>query len=99
MEIPKQTHNDLFFENELLNEYLPNFESKHHVNYRCDLFKKDHHKKHIVFMGDSYTAGDGLEIRDTWAYKVYDKIKRNEDVSGYFNIAFSGASFIECILN
>ena len=65
--------------------------------YRCDEFTKQHDGKHIVFIGDSFACGDGLEKEDTWCYKVYNKIFKNNKVSGYYNLGMSGASITECI--
>jgi hypothetical protein len=65
--------------------------------YRCDDFKKDHSGKHILFIGDSFASGEGLEKEDTWCYKVYNKIKEKENVSGYYNIGMVGTSITESI--
>jgi hypothetical protein len=62
--------------------------------YRCDDFKYDHIGKHIVFTGCSYTFGSGLELNDTWAKKVYDKISNQEETSGYYNLGISGSSIL-----
>lgn len=66
-------------------------------DYRCDDFKKEHDGKHIVFLGDSFAAGDSLEKEDTWCYKVYKKISEIEKTSGYFNLGSSGAAISECV--
>lgn len=65
--------------------------------YRCDDFTKDHDGKHVLFIGDSFACGDGLEKEDTWCYKIYNKINKEEKVSGYYNLGMSGASISECI--
>jgi hypothetical protein len=67
------------------------------VNSRCDDLKNIHEGKHVLFMGDSFAAGDGLEMEDTWCYKVYNKMLKNESLSGYFNIGISGSSISESI--
>lgn len=75
---------------EMLGNYSP-------TNYRCDSFTKEHNGMHILFFGDSFAAGDGLEKEDTWAYKTYEKIKETTTVDGYFNIGCSGISISESI--
>jgi hypothetical protein len=65
--------------------------------YRCDKFIKDHNKKHIVFIGDSFTAGTSLLMHDVWAYKVHKKIKEVEDVGGFYNLGMPAASISDCI--
>lgn len=66
--------------------------------YRSDSFVKDHTGKHIVFLGDSFTFGEGLEIEDTWAYKTYQKIKESGVVTdGFYNLGMSGRSIVDCI--
>lgn len=66
-------------------------------NFRCDDFTKNHSSKHILFMGDSFAAGDGLLKEETWCYKTFEKINKKENISGYFNIGCSGVSIIESI--
>ena len=66
-------------------------------DYRCDSFIKNHNGKHIIFLGDSFAAGDGLEKEDVWCYKVYQKISKIEATSGYFNLGNSGSSIGEAI--
>ena len=62
--------------------------------FRCDEFKKNHEKKHILFMGCSETQGSNHSLDETWAYILYKKIKEKEDIDGYFNIAISGSGLI-----
>jgi hypothetical protein len=68
-----------------------------HTNYRCDDFIKDHDGLHVLFIGDSFAAGDGLEKEDTWAYKVHQKISETQKTSGYFNVGCSGISISESV--
>lgn len=70
----------------------------HIYNYRCDEFTTQHNGMHVLFLGDSFTAGDGLEKEDVWSYKVYKKISETNKTSGYYNIAFSGSSFFSSVL-
>lgn len=76
---------------------LDNINVKDGGNFRCDYFTNTHNGKHILFMGDSFAAGDGLEKEDLWCYKTFKKIQSKEKVSGYFNIGASGLSNIESI--
>jgi hypothetical protein len=62
--------------------------------YRCDNFTNKHDGLHVIFSGCSYTFGSGLELEDTWAKKIYNKIKLNEKVCGYFNLGVNGTSII-----
>ena len=66
-------------------------------DYRCDSFIKNHNGKHIIFLGDSFAAGDGLEKEDVWCHKVYQKISKTEATSGYFNLGSSGSSISEAV--
>lgn len=67
------------------------------ADYRCDKLTKEHDGKHVLFIGDSFAAGDGLDIEDTWCYKVYKKISEKEKTSGYFNIGTSGGAISEAV--
>jgi hypothetical protein len=60
--------------------------------YRCEEFKKNHNKKHIVFTGCSYTFGDGALYNESWAKLTYDLINKKEQCSGYFNLGIPGSS-------
>ena len=73
---------------------MPNYPGD---SYRCDKFTNTHDGKHILFIGDSFASGDGLDLEDTWCYKLYNKISKEEKVSGYFNIGMSGSSISEAI--
>jgi hypothetical protein len=68
-------------------------------DYNLDSFSKIHEGRHILFIGDSFAAGDGLSLEDTWCYKVYNKISSKEKTSGYYNLGFGGLSIFECIDN
>lgn len=59
-------------------------------NYRSDEFIKNHEGKHILFSGCSVTYGQGLYISETWSYRLYQKISKNEKLSGYFNLGTPG---------
>lgn len=69
--------------------------NKNHL--RSDDFKKKHDGLHILFAGCSVTAGEGLPLDYTWSKIVYNKIKEESNVSGYYNIAQPGASPIDIV--
>jgi hypothetical protein len=64
-----------------------------------DLPQKNLKESHFLFSGCSITAGDGLEKEDTWSHKLYEKLKRDYDLSDetFFNVARSGNSITESI--
>jgi hypothetical protein len=68
------------------------------MNFRSDEFKTHHDRKHIVFSGCSVTEGSGLNIEETWSYKLYEKISKKEQCSGYFNLGVSGSSITNEII-
>jgi hypothetical protein len=67
--------------------------------FRCDEFTYNHVEKHILFGGCSVTFGEGVNIKDTWSYRLYEEISKKEKTSGYFNVAFPGASVVDTITN
>lgn len=67
------------------------------VNKGLNGLSKNHEGKHILFIGDSFAAGDGLSFEDTWCYKVYNKISYREKTSGYYNLGLGGSSIYESI--
>lgn len=72
-------------------------QSSYSSDYRCDEFKSFHDGKHILFIGDSFASGYGLDKEETWCYKLYSKISQKEKTSGYFNIGITGSSITEAI--
>ena len=48
--------------------------------YRCDEFTTNHKGKHVLFSGCSNTYGVGLKKEEVWAYKVYNKINKTEEI-------------------
>jgi len=72
---------------------------KNSLNFRCDEFTTTHKEKHVLFSGCSNTYGVGLKKEETWPYKVYNKINKIEECSGYFNIAESGNSIYKIVLD
>lgn len=63
---------------------------------RSDEFKKNPGSPHILFAGCSVTCGIGVNLQDTWAYKLYSDFN---NPSGFFNISLPGGSPIEIISN
>lgn len=63
---------------------------------RSDEFKKNPESPHILFAGCSVTCGIGVNIQDTWAYKLYSDF---ENASGFFNVSLPGGSPTEIISN
>jgi len=66
-------------------------------NFRCDEFKKNHDGLHILFGGCSCTLGTGNDLENVWAYKLYNEIKKENKVSGYYNLGHKGGGIISII--
>lgn len=63
------------------------------LGYRSDEFTSIHNGQHILFAGCSNTLGVGIEDEETlWPKIVFNEIKKHEQVSGFFNIAYPGIS-------
>lgn len=58
--------------------------------FRCDNFTDTHNGKHILFAGCSETEGQGGNIEDAWGNILYNKIKENKQLSGYYSIGKAG---------
>jgi len=69
------------------------------LNFRSDNFTRIHNGKHLVFTGCSNTWGVGLTQEETWPLQVYNKIKENEDVSGYYNLSIPGTGIASQVVN
>jgi hypothetical protein len=75
---------------------LPTYHLKtNSFGYRSDEFTKTHDGKHILFAGCSETFGQGGELSDVWARRLYCSIEKNEKVSGYYNIGRCGVGMQE----
>jgi hypothetical protein len=61
---------------------------------RSDDLTRIHNGKHVLFAGCSVTAGEGMPLDFVWSKLVYDRISREESLSGYFNIAQPGGTVI-----
>jgi hypothetical protein len=69
------------------------------LRFRSDEFKEKHNSTHILFTGCSVTEGDALNQINTWPKILYEKIKKEKECSGYFNLAMIGTSLCEEIFN
>lgn len=69
------------------------------LGYRCDEFKTNHDGKHVLFSGCSVTYGIGLLGDELWSYKLYNKISKEEKLSGYFNLGTSGMGIMQIVSN
>lgn len=67
--------------------------------YRSDNFIKTHKDHHVLFLGCSYTWGSGLFLEETWSKVLYNKIKQNKKMSGYFNLGYPGDSVLSQVVN
>jgi hypothetical protein len=65
---------------------------------RCDEFKKTHEGKHILFAGCSITFGEGLPYKKNWSGYLYKKINKNNNLSGYYTIAYPGGG-VDIVIN
>ena len=68
-------------------------------NFRCEEFKKNHKDTHILFSGCSVTYGQGLLEDEIWAKKLYNKIKQEIPVSGFFNLGVVGIGICDIVAN
>lgn len=80
------------------------FDAKYNISfntnsfgYRCDEFTDVHKGKHILFSGCSVTYGIGLDTDEIWSQKLFNKISKDEVVSGYFNLGVSGMGPMEIV--
>lgn len=78
-----------------------NLDKIDHNNYISDKLKTvNPNKTNILFAGCSITVGCGVDhIKKSWSYKLYDKMNKDNDCFGYFNIGCSGFSPIEIMIN
>ena len=68
-------------------------------NFRCEEFTDKHEGEHLLFSGCSTTFGVGLEEDEIWSKNLYNKIKKDKKVSGYFNLAMPGIGCLEIVAN
>ena len=74
-----------------------NVNMENYTIYRCDPFTKNHDGLHVLFIGDSVTAGEGVDPKDHWSNRVYKRISKTIKCSGFFNIAVPGSSITDSI--
>lgn len=67
--------------------------------FRCDDFKTEHHGAHVLFAGCSQTEGMGAPLETVWAKVLYNDLKDNNLIDGYFNIARAGFGWQKVISN
>jgi hypothetical protein len=67
------------------------------LGYRSENFTKHHDGKHILFSGCSVTYGIGLEEEEIWSKKLFNKISKDEKLSGYFNLSQPGVGILEIV--
>jgi hypothetical protein len=67
--------------------------------FRCDNFKKTHEGIHILFAGCSQSEGVGGNIENSWTNILYNKIKENNRVDGFYSIAKAGYGWQKIISN
>jgi hypothetical protein len=68
-------------------------------NFRCDDFTSEHDGEHLLFSGCSVTYGVGLYTKELWSHKLYEMIKKDKKVSGYFNLGTPGTSVMAICSN
>lgn len=71
---------------------LEDFYKLNSYGNRSDEFTDIHNGKHILFAGCSVTFGEAMFLEYTWAKKLYNKIAKDTNTSGYFNVGWVGAS-------
>ena len=92
---------NIYFTNKNLKKIDPElkiqdiFRKPNSMGLRSDEFTKEHHGMHIVFAGCSITFGDGLPEEFIWPKLVFNKIKEEHQVSGYYNLGFNGANHFQ----
>ena len=90
---PNQTYLQTF------GEISRGVESSQDISYVCnnfghrsDNFTDIHNGSHVLFAGCSVSFGEGLPYMSNWSGKLYNRLKINLSVSGYFNLSFLGGS-------
>jgi len=90
--------NTNFYSDDIISTpYLSN--DTNSMGYYSDEFLLNHNKKHILFTGCSVTAGFGLESHEVWSKIVYNKLNKEDQLSGYFNLSIPGTGIISQIAN
>lgn len=69
------------------------------LGFRSEEFTRDHSGDHILFAGCSETEGVGGNLDSVWSYMVYSELSKNNEVSGFFNLARYGWGYDIIISN
>lgn len=56
--------------------------------HRCDDFKSDHNKKHVLFAGCSFVFGEAMPYKGNWSGKLYEKLNKENELDGYYCLGF-----------
>ena len=64
---------------------------------RSDEFKKEHDGLHVLFAGCSVTFGDGMLEDYIWPKIVYDKMSKDNKMSGLYNLGVPGFNHVDII--
>ena len=67
--------------------------------FRCDDFTKEKSGLHILFGGCSETEGSSNKLEDVWANVLFNKIKQDNEVSGYYNVGKAGLTVSGVVMN
>jgi hypothetical protein len=67
--------------------------------FRCDDFTREKSGLHILFGGCSETEGSSNRLEDVWANVLYNKIKEQNEVSGYYNVGKAGLTVSGVVMN
>ncbi len=67
--------------------------------FRSDNFTDIHSKRHILFSGCSEGEGIASPLNTMWNKIVYDNINKDEQYSGFFNVAIDNFGFHKIVFN
>lgn len=105
--LPAQEHGgdavSFYVEHCMLKESGSSLEEMYSLNslgYRSDQFfrhEKDTDQRHILFAGCSFTFGQGLYLDSTWPKIIYDRISKDQEVSGFFNLGTPGVTNLQIV--
>jgi hypothetical protein len=83
-----------------INENDKSVEYRYNDNYfRSDNFTKTHEGLHILFSGCSESEGVGDNIEHAWTKILYDKISKETECSGFFNLSRAGWGWSKIVIN
>jgi hypothetical protein len=78
------------------------FGEKKEINssgFRSDEFINKHEGTHILFSGCSVTSGTGLLEEEIWTKILYNKIYKEANCSGYFNLGIPASGLCDQVIN